>query len=309
MPDARRFPRLETAAAAAPALTEARPLIAGPTPGAVTPIHVLPARRRNREVSVVGLLPAEKERLERHNAGIGTSAQRTMMRFVFLWLLGPLGSLALRLLFRIRPENLDRLRILARSSGLFAIRHFYEVDPFVSFYAAAYRLALTHRHMVSYSLASRAWTKNRLMRAISWSLGVMGLSRGLGLQQSATERAVELLSGDRLACAAIYPTGPIGSRRTFSLAPGVGFIATRCPDVPVIPVTLTGMQEFTWRDILLLRRPVVHVAICRPFYGRDVAGAGGDEQCADRICDLIAERWAEEEQRIAGENGVGGTRG
>ncbi|MGZ6142378.1 MAG: lysophospholipid acyltransferase family protein [Myxococcales bacterium] len=281
-----------------PAGSRVRPhIVERPTPSESTPPSAIRAIRRPRELSAVSLSPEEIKRIERHNARIGRPLQRATMRTVQRYLVGLFGGTLLRLFFRVRTRNLSRLQLLEQRSGIFAIRHFYEADPFVSFIAGGLPMSWRRPHYVSFALASRLWARNPVIRVFSWALGVMSLSRGLGLRQSATTRAIEILRGEELATVAIFPTGPIGKRPFFSLGPGVGFLGLSCPDVPVIPVTLQGVKEFRWRDVLLLRRPVLTLAICRPVYGREVPG-DDEERRADAICDVIAQRWAEEERLV-----------
>lgn len=275
-----------------------KPADAAPDRPTLPAIHLVPPPQpRPREVSAISLTPSEQARLTRHNLSIGKRAQRLAMQLTFLILVAPVGMVLMRIFFRVRTHHGERLSVLHRSSGIFAIRHFYEMDPFVPFYAAAWQRAILRPHMVAYSLASRAWTRTPLLRAASWCLGVMGLSRGLGLEQSATERAVEILQGKGRSCAAIYPTGPIGQRREFSLGPGVGYLALKCPDLPVVPVTMTGVQQFRWKDVLRFKRPFLHVSICPPVYGRDARGLEFEDR-ADDVCDRIAEKWAVAERDL-----------
>ena len=273
-----------------------RVVISLPTPADSTPANgARPIARRPREQSAIALSPDEIARLDQHNERIGGRLQTFVMRFVQRFVVGIFGGALLHLFFRVRTRNLSRLQLLRDRSGIFAIRHFYEADPFISFIAGGLPMSWLRPHYVSYALASRLWTRSPMLRALSWTLGVMGLSRGLGLRQSATSRAIEILRGKELATVAIFPTGPIGRRTRYSLGPGVGYLASRCPDVPVVPVTLQGVAEFSWRDVLLLRRPALTLSVCRPLYGREIEG-DDDERRADAICDVIAQRWTEEER-------------
>jgi hypothetical protein len=286
MPDARPKSRTEVSRAAA--AERNRPhLVAQPPP------------ERTQEISAIAMEPVEHVRLQRHNARVGSPLQRVVMRFLLIYLFGPPAWLIMRLLFRIRVDNPERFDVLCKGPGIFAVRHFYEVDPLVSFYAAAWTRAVRYPQLAAFSLASRVWTRSVLLRGISWCLGVMGLSRGLGARQSATERAVELLERPETNCAIIYPTGPVGMRTRYSIGPGLGFLASSCPELPVLPVTMVGLQEFRWRDLLLLRRPQLHYAVCRPFYGGDLPGPT-EAWRIEQACELLAQRWTEEENRIRG---------
>jgi 1-acyl-sn-glycerol-3-phosphate acyltransferase len=302
-------PRLEMPPVA-PAAPKVRPhLVELPTPPDNTPPTGLRIRPRTREVSAVILRPEERAKLERHNARIGKPLQRVLMRILTIWVIAPALQVALRVMFRLRVEGRERLEEVRNRSGIFVIRHFYETDPFVSLFTIGWPLAVRRPHLSAFTLASRIWTRSFWMRCISWPLGVMGLSRGLGPQQSATERAVQLLRrGEQRNIVCIFPTGPIGRRKTFSLGNGAGYIAVQCPNLPVFAVTMVGLQEFRWRDVLLLKRPPLHVVVCRPFYGREVTATETDCR-EDRVCDLVAARWAEEELRIAGGDHPGGSRG
>jgi 1-acyl-sn-glycerol-3-phosphate acyltransferase len=270
-----------------------------------TPVTVARPRRA-QEVSLIALSPGEHGTMSRHNRSMGRGLQRPAMVAAFLYLLGPFAYAALRILFRVHLHHDERFAHLRNRSGVFALRHFYEIDPFVSFYGAAWRQALRWRHMVAYSLASRVWTRTPAMRTISWIFGVMGLSRGLGAEQSATERAVELLRGPEPVTMAIYPTGPIGRSERFNIRPGVGYLAVKCPDLPVFPVTLVGVQHLKLRDLLLWRRPRVDISIGQPFYGRELRGVT-EEDRMEHACELVAAGWAHEEQAIAALHRVSGT--
>jgi 1-acyl-sn-glycerol-3-phosphate acyltransferase len=306
MADRVLLPQVDVAVAAR---EERRPkAVTAPTPpDGVTPVRAFRILRREQEISAIAIRPRELAGLERHNARIGRSLQRLVMRALIVYVFGFAGWLLLRILFRVKADHPERMGALKDGPTLLVPRHFYEIDPFISFYCVAFSSALSAPHLAGFSVASRFWTKNVVMRTISWLFGVMGLSRGLGLKQSATDRAVELLRSPSTNSVAIYPTGPLGERKKFTVGPGVGYIATQCPDVPVVPVTMMGLQEFRWLDLLLLRRPILHVSVCRPFTGRDATGPDLEAR-ADSVCALVAERWAEEELRMKREWDNGGNK-
>src|SRR5262249_44492765 len=134
--------------------------------------------------------------------------------------------------------------------------------------------------------------RTRATRMVSWLLGIMGLSRGLGPTQSAMERAARLLSSARPVVIVTYPTGPIGRRKDAELRPGVGHLALRCPDLPILPIALTRVQEIQLRDVLLLRRPPVTVVVGPPFRAKEVDGETYDAR-VEAVCRRIARAWSE----------------
>jgi 1-acyl-sn-glycerol-3-phosphate acyltransferase len=217
--------------------------------------------------------------LERHNRRVGSPPQRLLHRLVALYLLGPVIYLALRVLFRVRVSGRDQVE-RAGPRAILAYRHFYEWDPFVTFYAGLYiPYVVTRPYMRPILLAGQFWTRTRLRRALSLLVGVMGLARGSGREQSALRRARELLDSGRPVTIAVAPTGPIGKRREYEVRPGVAQLAVDAADVPVVPVTTLGVQDLRLGDLLLLRRPVLEVRFGAAFRARDF----GDAELADRL--------------------------
>jgi 1-acyl-sn-glycerol-3-phosphate acyltransferase len=237
--------------------------------------------------------PAYAETLSAHNERIGTRGQVLVQRALILLVLGPFAWLLLRVLFSVRAVGRHHLGAVERH-GIFAVQHYFEWDPFVPFYAAVYGCSLRRPQLVALSLASSFWVRTRVARMMSWFLGVMGISRGLGPSQSGMERAARLLASERPTVITMYPTGPIGRQKEAEIRPGVGHLTLRCPDVPILPVTVTGLQQTHLRDVLLLRRPPLTVVIGTPFRAREVEGETYDAR-VEAVCRRIAHAWREGE--------------
>ncbi len=258
----------------------------------LTPTDTIP---HLRPVRVHDLAP-----LRRHNARVGTLFNLCLQRLVMVVLLGPISFVAVRVLFRVRFENRERLDVLRSRGGFYALRHFYEWDPFLHFFIGGYAKAITSgSHFLPTTIANASvWMRTRPMRMLSFCFGLLGLTRGAGTRQPATERALELLaSSKRKHVVAICPSGPIGKRRRFTIAPGIGHLALARPDLPVVPITLVGLQEISLRDVLTFKRPTLTLSICRPFYGGEARG-GSVESRLEAVCALVGDRWAEEEARL-----------
>jgi hypothetical protein len=93
---------------------------------------------------------------------------------------------------------------------------------------------------------------------------------------------------------AIYPTGPIGRAKEYEARYGVGWLACVVPDVPIVPVTVQGLQEARLFDILRLRRPLLRVRVGKPFRGRALSG---DNRTREReACDRVKAEWTRLEE-------------
>jgi 1-acyl-sn-glycerol-3-phosphate acyltransferase len=237
--------------------------------------------------------PALEKTMTAHNERIGTRGQVLVQRVLILLVLGPIAWLLVRILFSVRVVGRHHFGAIERHAIL-AVQHYFEWDPILSFYVAAYSSSFRRPQLVAQSLASSLWVRTRAARMVSLLLGVMGLSRGLGPTQSAMERAARLLSSARPVVIVTYPTGPIGRRKEAELRPGVGHLTLRCPDLPVLPITLTGVQDLHLRDVLLLRRPPVTVVVGPAFRAREVEGETYDAR-VEAVCQRIARAWREGE--------------
>ncbi|HEY9869614.1 MAG TPA: hypothetical protein V6D08_10650 [Candidatus Obscuribacterales bacterium] len=234
--------------------------------------------------------------VQAHNKEIGTRTQRLVQAALALWVLGPIVILLLKVFFSIRVIGQDRLDTMQRSCFL-AIRHFFEWDPLVTLPALLWTRAVRRPHLVPLSLAGRFWMQNRLMRALSWSLGVMGLMRGREPHDGAIKQVVSRIESDVPTTVAVYPTGPIGKAKTYVVRRGIGHLALSCPDVPVIPVTVIGVQELSLLSILTLRRPEITIVVGEPFMAADIVA----ETVNERMCLIlsrIARDWTKHESRL-----------
>jgi len=229
---------------------------------------------------------------QKHNESIGTRSQRFIQRALLTYLVGPAVHLGVKGLFRIQVDGEERLAAIGEKN-IFALQHFFEWDPLLLYYSAVWKTSLSIPHLVAQSVGSPLWTQTPLMRAISWHLGVMGSIKGHEPEQGAIERAARLLKADGPASVAIYPTGPIGREKTYSLYPGVGHLALYCPDVPITPIAFQGMQEVYWSDIAGLKRPEIRVSFGKSFCARDIHG-GDEEAKIQVICQRIRSEWAQQ---------------
>lgn len=91
--------------------------------------------------------------LQQHNERIGTRPQLLVQKAIILYVLGPWLAVILRLLFRIEIRGSERLDALG-DRALLAVQHYFEWDPFITFYSALWRTALRKRHRVAQSIAS-----------------------------------------------------------------------------------------------------------------------------------------------------------
>ncbi len=240
--------------------------------------------------------PESMAAIDRHNARIGARLQSAVQQLLLVYLAGPLIYLAVRLAFRIRLVGQDILRENF-DRAIYAFRHYYEWDPFVPWFAAFWRVALLRPHLHPKTLAGHFWIKTRIRRAFSYLAGVLAVTHGAGRNQSGLGRASELLSGGRPVTIAIAPTGPIRESRSYEVKPGVAWLALDNPDVPVIPVDVVGLQGVRPGLSLFWRRPVVMVALGRPFCGRDATGAREEERIS-HICERIREAWERAEAKV-----------
>jgi 1-acyl-sn-glycerol-3-phosphate acyltransferase len=234
--------------------------------------------------------------VQAHNREIGTRMQSFVQVALAVWVLGPVVNLLLKVFFSIRVIGQDRLDSVRQSSFL-AIRHFFEWDPLLTLPALLWTRAIRRPHLVPLSLAGRFWMQNQFMRALSWSLGVMGLMRGREPHDGAIKQVVSRIEGDVPTTVAVYPTGPIGKTQNYVVRRGIGHLALSCPDVPVIPVTIIGVQELSLLSVFTLRRPEITIAVGEPFTAADiVADTVNERMCL--ILSRIAQDWTRNESRL-----------
>jgi 1-acyl-sn-glycerol-3-phosphate acyltransferase len=239
--------------------------------------------------------PAHRARIERHNRRIGTGLQRFVEQLLSLYVVAPLVFVLLSLLFRVRVIGKERI---AQSGGraIFAVRHFYEWDPFFTFGIILFPRAFLRPSEKPLYLAGHHWTRSRFWRFLSYLFGIVGVSRGEGPKQGAMARAAALLGGRRRVSVAIFPTGPIGRAPYYDVRPGVGYLATLQPDAPILPVTVMGLQHLSWRDVLRLRRPRICIALGEPIYGRDCPAEESERAAA--VCLRVREAWTADETKL-----------
>jgi 1-acyl-sn-glycerol-3-phosphate acyltransferase len=260
-------------------------------------------RERHRDGSTSGLFwaaatPAFVDAVRRHNRRIGTTLHALVSKFWSVYLVGPLVGLLARALLRIRIVHANRLDE-AGGAVILAARHFFEWDPFLTYYTVLWPKALACPRLSPTTFAGQYWMRTRLRRVLSWLFGIMGVIRGQGSRQTAIERAAEMISAGRREVFGIFPTGPIGRRREYQVKSGVGYLALRAPEVPVIPVAVTGVQQLTLGAVLRLARPEVTIVLGEPIRACEVEGATEEERVA-AICTHVAASWRIEEARVSG---------
>lgn len=233
--------------------------------------------------------PELRARIDAHNARIGRAWQRVLHYAVVVYLVGPILYLLIRLAFRIRVVGAEILDEVGRH-GIFAFRHYYEWDPFISYFGAVWTRSLRRPYLHPSALTGHFWMKSAVRRGFSCVLGTLGIARGSGRGQSGLRRAVELLEEERPAFVGIAPTGPIGNSPRYEVKPGVGWLAADCPQTPVIPFTCVGLQGTRLGLSLFLRRPVVTIALGRPFRAADL-DAPTDAARVLAVCARIEAEW------------------
>jgi len=235
--------------------------------------------------------------LRRHNERIGIGVQPAVQRCLFINLIGPIMDKVLRAAFRIELHGDERLDGIG-DRAIFAVQHFFEWDPFVSYCCTVWRRSRRARHLAPYAIASSLWTQTRLLRLASWALGVMSVVKGHEPQAGAIERASRLLRDGAPVTVAIFPTGPLGQRKTYQIHPGVAHLSMSCPSVPIVPVAVTGLQDIDFLSVLNWERPQLVLHIGRPFCAEEI-NADGDEEKLAAICNKIREEWDVEASAVA----------
>jgi 1-acyl-sn-glycerol-3-phosphate acyltransferase len=233
----------------------------------------------------MSLIPA----VIRHNERIGTRLQHFFQILLLQYLVGPIVWIGLKILFRV--EVIGAEKVLAfKPKGILAVRHFFEWDPLVNFYSSVWRFSFGRHQFLAASLASPFWTRSWLRRAFAWLLGVMSFVPEHEPDKGALDRAARLLESDAKLAIAIYPTGPVGRKKNYEIRYGVGYLATRCPDVPVLPITVMGLQDIKLREVLGFRRPRIRLLFGEVFYGREFADGSLIEK-QNAVCQRIGAQW------------------
>jgi 1-acyl-sn-glycerol-3-phosphate acyltransferase len=232
-----------------------------------------------------GAARLDTSQLVQHNQRIGTRPQRLAEWLFTVYVVGPLLWALVRLAFRVRVENagvLDRLG----GRAIFAIRHFHEWDAVVLFYGAAWTRALRRPYLHPNTLVGPFWSRGRWQRFISFFFGNIAVGRG----PSGLRRAGELLGDRRPFTIGIAPTGPIGLATRYEIKPGVAALALAAPAVPVISISIAGVQGVRLGPSLFWRRPRVTIRLAEPFHVGELP-AGDDEERAERLRERIRADW------------------
>lgn len=106
----------------------------------------------------------------------------------------------------------------------------------------------------------------------------------------ALEKATRLLYGSSPVTVAVFPTGPVGHSRKYHVGCGIGHLAVHCPCVPIVPITVLGLQNFRIQDILMLKRPSLTVSVGEPFRGSDLV-TDSDETRDKMACERVRMEW------------------
>jgi 1-acyl-sn-glycerol-3-phosphate acyltransferase len=226
--------------------------------------------------------------LSRHNERIGRFPQRLVEHLYVVYLMGPILWLLVRLAFRIRVENVGTV-LAAGPRKILAFRHFHEWDPIVVYFGSAWLHSLLRPSLHPMTLVGPFWMRRRWMRVISYLLGNIGVARGAGRGQSGLAQAARLLSGRSRMTVGIAPTGPIGRARDYEVKPGIGYLALDVPEVPVVPISVEGVQDVRLGLGVFLRRPVVTIRVGAPFRAGDISGSEDERVAA--VCGRIRAEW------------------
>ncbi len=224
----------------------------------------------------------------RHNERIGRYPQRLIEHLYVVYLVGPILWLLVRLAFRVRVENVQAV-LDAGPRMILAFRHFHEWDPVVVYFGSAWPHSLLRPSLHPMTLVGPFWMRGRMMRGVSYVLGNIGVARGAGRGQSGLAQAARLLSRPSRMTVGVAPTGPIGRARDYEVKPGIGYLALDVPEVPVVPISVQGVQDVRLGARLFLRRPVVTIRVGEPFRARDLGGSE-DERVAE-VCRRIRAEW------------------
>jgi hypothetical protein len=208
--------------------------------------------------------------LKRLNRGSGGVFQTFIQRSLLILVFGPALRLFALCFFRCHVEGGEHVRALGRK-GIYAVRHFYEWDFFLTFALGAWPRALFRPHLAGRPVGGQFfWSKTAGGRALAWFTNMIFFIRGHEPEDGGgLQTARRTLLSPSPSTLVLSPTGPVGRRRDYQVRYGVAWLARECPDVPVLPITLLGVQELRLRDVLLLRRPRIALVVGAPIFGRD----------------------------------------
>ena len=118
--------------------------------------------RRDRTASDSGAFwrgasPELRTAIARHNARVGTLLQRSVSGFFRIYVFGPIFWAALRVFLRVRVIGAENL-VDERWRAIFAIRHFFEWDPFISYWGSLFPAAFWRPYLTPITLAGHFWT-------------------------------------------------------------------------------------------------------------------------------------------------------
>jgi 1-acyl-sn-glycerol-3-phosphate acyltransferase len=188
-------------------------------------------------------------------------------------ILGPVLSLLLSLLFRLRVEGKEQ--VPRAGPALLVANHVSFLDPLL-LVVVLYRLGRRARffaHETVFNMPVRGWLL-RTSRQIP-------VYRGLGTER-ATACVREALAADQVVV--VYPAGTLPAPGECPPAkPGAGLVGLRC-EVPVIPVALWGMQRRTRTKFGRFGRAVVRFGPpveLAPWAGR--ADDAAHQEAADHL--------------------------
>jgi 1-acyl-sn-glycerol-3-phosphate acyltransferase len=242
--------------------------------------------------------PAEQERAalaalnaRKMNSRAGRWYQRFAHNLVLNYLFGPVARALLHTLFRLRIEG-GEIVDTVHDRAIFACRHFYEWDPFITFATVCWPRSIARPWLTPFNTAGLFWARSRLFRVLSWFCGNMVFVPGREPTLGALGVARHLLRTRKRFSVAIYPTGPIGRAKEYHMRYGLGWLARKLPETPIVPITLIGVQELSWKHVLLLKRPVLIVRIGAPIRGLDFHCTSGLEtELEGRLLMALREEW------------------
>lgn len=233
--------------------------------------------------------------INRHNLRIGTFVQRWLGNLYCVYLIGPIMYLLCRLAFRIRVENRRGFTGVG-PRVILAFQHYYEWDPLVIYFGAAWVSSLARPSLHPNTISGPFWVSNPFVRTFAYLMGSIAVARGAGRGQSGLAQAAKILNSPYPATIAIAPTGPIGTRRDYEVKPGVAYVALDAPEVPVVPVVVTGLAGVKLNLGIFFRRPRVTIAIGEKIRAADVEGS--EDERVQALCNHIRGEWERIEGRV-----------
>jgi len=233
------------------------------------------------------------EVLKRHNERIGTVLQLAAQRFFLICMFGTIVYPLLHCLFRLEVRGRQVLDDVG-DRFVYAAQHYYEWDPLMLWCAGIWILAWRRHHFIANSIAGPFWSQTPLHRAASWLLGIMFTIKGHEPESGAVGRAVRLLNGSLPVSIAVYPTGPVGRSRNCRFYPGIALLTEACPTVPIIPVSLKGLENITMREVLQFKRPRLFVEFGAPFFGAEFLHIALEERL-QALREKLASAWGVQE--------------